>query len=269
MRFLFTVATAAAVFASSALAHAQDGPAPPPPMDPNQPGAPGSNPNPQSPEGQTQQELNKSESEDSGRNFVLFWVDSMIGGSYINMTGLNDSTLKLEKSSAGGPAFDLGLGLRFVVLVIGARVKYNALSAFNMWQLDGQVGLKLPISKLDILIAGHGGYSFLGSLGDAPQATNSATPTNKDDVKVRGFNAGLDFGIDYYLSSIFSVGAGGFVDFLFLNRPSLPLPAAVAALPDNDPNKQQLVNDPLYKQSGSSVGLGLGGGLRLGLHFGL
>ncbi len=265
---LFAGALSVLLFTAAA-AHAQDGPAAPPPLDPNQPGNPNSSQQPQNAEQQTQQDLNKAEKEDNGRSFELLWVDSTLGGSYINMTGLNDSTLKIQKSSAAGPVLDLGLGVRFVVLVLGARLKYNALSAFNMWQLDGQVGLKFPISKLDILLAGHGGYSFVGSLGDAPQATSSNTPTNKDDVKVRGFNAGLDFGIDYYLSSIFSIGAGGWLDFLFLNRPPLPLPPAIAALPDNDPNKQALVNDPLYKQSGSSVGLGFGGGLRLGLHFGL
>ncbi|HEY8075003.1 MAG TPA: hypothetical protein VIF62_12855 [Labilithrix sp.] len=265
---LFAGALSALVLAASA-AHAQDGPAPPPPLDPNQPGNPNAPQQPATQEQATQEDLNKSEKEDSGRSFELFWIDSTLGASYINMTGLNDSTLKLEKSSAAGPAFDLGLGVRFVVLVLGARLKYNILSAFNMWQLDGQIGLKFPISKLDVLIAGHGGYSFVGSLGDAPQATDTSTPTNKDDVKVRGFNAGLDFGIDYYLSSLFSIGAGGNVDFLFLNRPALPLPAAVASLPDSNPQKQAVVNDPLYKQSGSSVGFGFGGGLRLGLHFGL
>jgi hypothetical protein len=269
MRFLSSVAIASVLLASSAVAHAQDGPAAPPPMDPNAPGAPGANPNPQTPEGQTQEDLNKAEKEDSGRNFELFWIDSTLGGSYINMTGLNNSTFQIEKSSAGGPMFDLGLGLRFVVLILGARVKYNALSAFNMWQLDGQIGLKLPVSKLDVLIAAHGGYSFVGSLGDGAAATNTSTPADSDKVKIRGFNAGLDFGIDYFVSPLFSVGVGGFADLLVLNRPPASLPSAISALPDNDPNKQAVLNDPLYKQSGSSLGLGLGGGLRLGLHFGL
>ena len=263
------VASLALVLFGAPRAHAQDGPAAPPPLDPSQPGNPNAPAQQATAEQQTQEDLNRSEKEDSGRSFELLWVDSTLGGSYINMTGLNNSTLQIQKSSAGGPMADIGVGVRFVVLVIGARLKYNALSSFNMWQMDGQIGLKFPISKLDILIAGHGGYSFVGSLGDASVATSTSTPAPTDQVKIRGFNAGLDFGIDYFVSSIFSVGAGGFVDFLFLNRPPAPLPAAVNALPDSDPNKQAVLNDPLYKQSGSSVGFGLGGGLRLGLHFGL
>lgn len=266
MRFAPTVAFASSLLLVPALAHAQDGPAPPPPMDPSSPGSPNAPPQ-TTQEAATNQELDTAERSDSGRNFELFWVDTTLGGSYINMTQLSSSTFQIEKSSSGGPAFSLGAGVRFVVLVLGAQLRYNALSAFNMWQIDGQVGLKLPISKLDLLIAGHGGYSFVGSLGDASVATSTSTPAESDKVKIRGFNAGLDLGIDYYLSSVFSIGAGGYADFLFLNRPPAPLPAAFSQLP---PAQQaQVQNDPLYKSSGSSVGLELGGGLRLGLHFGL
>ena len=46
---------------------------------------------------------------------------------------------------AGGPAFSAGAGVRFVILVLGARLRYNALSTFNMWQINGEVGLKKDI----------------------------------------------------------------------------------------------------------------------------
>jgi hypothetical protein len=163
--------------------------------------------------------------------------------------------------------FSLGAGVRFVVLVLGVRARYNALSAFNMWQLDGELGLKLPIKSFDVLIGGHGGYSFVGSLGDASVATNTSTPAETDKVKIRGFNAGLDFAFDYYVSQTFSVGFGAFADFLFLNRPPAPLPAGFEQLPADQ--QAAVKGDPLYQSSGSSVGLELGGGLRLGLHFGL
>lgn len=268
MRLASSVAVASLLLFAPALAQAQDGPSVPPPMDPNQPGGAPGQPTPATTqEAATNQELDTAEHSDSGRNFELIWIDASAGASYINMEQLSSSTFQIEKSKSGGPAFSLGAGVRFVVLILGAQLRYNALSAFNMWQINGQVGLKFPVSKLDILLAGHGGYSFVGSLGDASVATNTNTPTEADKVKIRGFNAGLDFGIDYFLTSVFSIGAGAYADFLFLSRPPAPLPAAFSQLPADQQAKVK--SDPLYANSGSSVGLELGGGLRLGLHFGL
>jgi len=241
--------------------------APPPPIDPNQPGSPTGPGNEAQQQQATNNTLNEAEREDSGRKFELIWIDGQLGGSYINMAQLSESNFKIEKASSVGPAFSLGAGVRFVILYLGARARYNALSAFNMWQLNGEVGLKLPVSSLDVIIGAHGGYSFVGSLGQASAATNSDTPSNNDAVKIRGFNAGLDFGIDYFVSPTFSVGVGGLADFLFLKRPPLDLPGNFSSLP---PDKQAAVkNDPVYQQSGTSVGFQAALMLRLGLHFGL
>jgi len=217
--------------------------------------------------GETTQKLDEAEQKDSGRNFELFWIDGTIGGSYIDMRQFSSDTLQIEKSSAGGPAFSLGAGLRFVVFVAGARIRHNALSSFNMWQINGEAGFKIPVSSFDILFALHGGYSFVGRLGDANQATSTSTPAANDAVSVRGFNGGLDVAFDYYVSPTFSVGAGILGDVLFLNRPAVGLPANFSQLPAEQ--QAAVRNDPLYQRSGTSAGLQLAGGLRLGLHFGL
>lgn len=238
--------------------------APPPPIDPNQPGAPTGTNQEQQQQQQTTQKLDEAEREDNKRKFELFWLDAHLGGSYINMAQLSDSDLRVEKASSLGPAFSLGAGVRFVVLTLGARARYNALAAFNMWQLNGEIGLKLPISSIDILFGLHGGYSFVGSLGEAGAATNPGTPDASDSVKIRGFNAGLDFAVDYYVSPTFSVGVGGIADFLFLNRPPVDKPAGLTA-----EQQAAIDKDPLYQKSGTSAGFQAGVFLRLGLHFGL
>jgi hypothetical protein len=160
--------------------------------------------------------------------------------------------------------FAVGGGVRFLVFVLGARLRHHALSAFNMWQINGEFGLKIPISSFDVLFGLHGGYSFVGRLGDAGVGTNTNTPTTTDAVAIRGFNGGLDVGFDYYVSPLFSVGAGILADFLFLNRPPVAVPAGLTA-----EQQAALASDPLYSASGTSVGLQFAGGLRLGLHFGL
>jgi hypothetical protein len=258
---------AALVLLFTSGARAQEAPAiaPPPPMDPAAPGAPSGDPSaPAAPEQATKDKLDEAERDDSGRNFELFWIDAHLGGSYIDMQQFSADKLAIEKASSSGPMVSFGAGLRLVVLVFGLRARYNALSAFNMWQLNGEIGFKIPISKVDVLIGGHGGYSFVGSIGDGTAATNGNTPTNNDAVKIRGLNAGLDFALDYYVAPLVSIGAGVFADFLFLKRPPVDPPAGLT------PAQTALIqSDPLYQATGTSAGMQLGGGLRLGLHFGL
>ncbi len=244
----------------AALALAQDIPAAPPPMDPNQI-------QPQQPTGtlaeqQTKGDLDNAEKSDSGRNFELFYIDAGLGGSYIDMRSFSSENLALQKTSAIGPAFSLGAGVRILLFVAGVRARYNALSAFNLWQLQGEVGLKIPISSVDLLIGVHGGYSFVGKIGDTTISTD--TPTDMDSVKVRGLNAGLEVALDYYITPLFSVGAGVTGDFLYLTRPPAALPAGLT-----DDQRAAIQNDDLYKQSGTTAGLQIGFGLRAGLHFGL
>lgn len=236
------------------------------PSTPGSPVSPGAGPTaqPASPEGETARKLDEAEQKDSGRNFELFWVDGMIGGSYIDMRQFSADTFQIEKASAGGPMFSLGAGFRLVMFVVGARLRHHALSSFNMWQVNAEAGLKIPISSIDILFQLHGGYSFAGRIGDVGSATNTNTPAATDAVAVRGFNGGLDLGFDYYVSPLFSVGAGVLADVLFLNRPPVDKPAGLTA-----EQTAAIANDPLYQKSGTSVGFQLAGGLRLGLHFGL
>ena len=260
---------------STAPAAAQDatppppGLAPPPPLDPNVPGgdpnAPGQQPGTTTtPEQATNAKLDEAERDDNGRKFELVWFDAHVGASYIDMRQFSSSTLQIEKASSAGPMVSVGAGLRLVVFVIGVRAKYNALSAFNMWQLNGEAGFKIPIGKVDFLVGGHGGYSFVGNIGQGTVETNSGgTPTNNDAVKIRGFNVGLDFALDYYVTDTFSIGGGFFADFLYLTRPPVSLPDGIT------PEQAAVLNqDPLYKQSGTSAGLQLGGALRLAVHFG-
>jgi hypothetical protein len=270
-RFLCScLASLAAVLLTAGAASAQEltpppAIAPPPPMDPNAPGAPGDPSLQTTPEGATTQKLNEAEREDSGRNFEIFWVDAHVGASYIDMQGFSSDSLSLQKSHSGGPMLSLGAGVRYVILVLGVRAKYNVLSAFNMWQINGEVGVKIPIDSFDLLFGLHGGYSFVGSVGEGTvAASGSSTPSNADAVKIRGFNAGLDIALDYYITKNFSLGAGFFGDFLFLKRPPVDKPAGLtqeqAAIIDAD---------PLYQKSGTTAGMQLGGALRIGGHFGL
>jgi hypothetical protein len=263
MRLALVFSSVVALALISPVARAQDL-APPPPIQQN---GPGSQPAPSNEELQkqdTNRKLNEAESADSGRNFELIWADFQAGGTYIDMAQFSASDLAVRQTKAGGPSFSLGAGIRLVIFYAGLRARYNVLSMFNLWNLNVEAGIKIPISALDFMIGAHGGYSFVGSLADSNQATDTSTPTKNDAVSIRGFNVGADVALDYYINSYFSVGVGVLGDVLLLNRPPVDKPKGLTA------EQQAKVDaDPLYQKSGTSAGLGAGGMLRLGLHLGL
>jgi hypothetical protein len=234
--------------------------APPPPMDPNAQ----NNPNGQ---GDTKQKLEAADKADNGRGFELIYVNGDIGASYINMTSFSSSADKtsfgFQTTQSAGPGFQLAAGVRLVFLTLGVRARLNQLSAFSLWQLNAEVGLKSTMGSLDLFGGVHGGYDFLGSLDKASLSSDTDTQQSSGNVTVRGWNAGLDAGLDYYLVPMFSLGFVASADFLQLNRP----PISTAGLDPTVAAKIQA--DPNYSKSGQSDGFGLMGAVRLGLHFGL
>ena len=182
------------------------------------------------------------------------------------MTSFTASNFALQKTDSLGPGFSLGAGVRLLIIAFGARLKLNQLSAFSLWQLDGEFAFHFAgESKFDPYLGLHGGYSFVGTLSSSsvdPGNANAQNPSG--DVSVHGFNAGLDLGADYYFSSLFSVGVTGNLEALFLQRPPVAIPPGTP-----DAVKQQIQSQPLYQNSGNSAGFGASLGLRLGLHFGL
>jgi hypothetical protein len=217
----------------ASFAHAQDLQAPPP-MDPNAVGQPQTQP--QQPQTETQQTLNESETEDSGRGLEFFYLNGGVNATYVGMDTFSNSQLGVNQTKHLGPAFDLGLGLRLLIITIGPRVRFSPLSAFNLWQLDGEAAIHVPIGALDIWIGAHGGYALAGAL-NAP-----------NDTTVHGLDVGADFGVDYYLTKNFSIGGDASGGFFFLKRPSVDGQSGV------------------YAVDGSSVGFGALVGARAGFH---
>ena len=253
----------AAVVLAPRVALAQDL-APPPPIDPNTPSAPSAAPTSGLTPGAEQQNqtLTQEEGQDSGRGNEIFYVNGEAGGSYINMKQFSESQLAIVNSAAGGPMFGLGAGIRLLVFTLGVRARLHQLSNFNLWQLDGEFGFHIPIKMWDPYINLHGGYDFVGTLDSS--ALDPSTSGSSGNVSVHGFNAGLSLGADYYVTPLVSIGLDLTGDALFLQRPPVPLPQNIGVLPSAQ--QTQIRNDPLYANSGDSVGFGLSGSLHLGVH---
>ena len=212
----------------------------------------------------TEQRLNESESKDSGRSLELVWARAEAGGTYINMTSFSQQNMDLKQDAAGGPNYSVAAGVRLVMLTLGVRAKLNQLSALNLWQVNGVAGVHIPAGDWDPNITVYGGYSFSGKLSaDSLKTATAGEPTK--DVTVTGFNAGVGIAVDYYIAKMISLGAGVNGEALFLKREKTPLPAEFSLLPQAQ--QDAIKASPYYQNSGSRVGYGISGGLRLGVHF--
>jgi hypothetical protein len=212
----------------------------------------------------------KKDDEEGSRLTELLWLNGELGGSYANMTSFSVENLGITKDSGGGFMAGIGAGIRIVVVSLGVKLRWHKLSTFNLVQANGELLFKLPISKVDVLIGGHGGYSGVGSLNDlfasnaAQNATTAADLTS--NVSVRGWNAGIDLGFDYFITNYFSLGLGLTGDFLYLQRPKSAPPEGFSDLP---PEVQaEYLNSDVAKYDGKSAGFGFAGALRIGLHLG-
>lgn len=228
--------------------------APPPPIASTAPGSPTATA-PTQPS--TAQRLDDADKKDDKRGLEWVWAQAEVGFSYYAL-GAFDQDLTLTRTNHAGGAVGLAAGIRLLFFTLGARFRYNLQSAFNLWQLNAVAGFHVPVGSWDPYFGVHGGYSAIGKLADG-SVSGLVTGSSIDDLAVHGWNVGINAGVDYYLVSFFSLGVDATLEFIYLNRPPLPLPAGVPA--------SLVANNPLYQQSGNTAGLGAIGSIHAGLHF--
>lgn len=247
--------TAVIASAWTSAAHAQDL-APPPPISPGSQSTADSS-------GTTNA---ADESKDSGLGLEWVWLNADIGTAFVNMASFSSSALAIQQSQSSGTAFGFGGGVRLLFLTAGVRATDMQLSAFNLWEINAEAAFHIRIWHIDPYLGVRGGYAFVGSLNS--DAVNVATGGSASNVAVHGVDVGPMMGIDVYLAHYVSLGLDGDAQFLFIQRPPVPIPN-VAQLPPAQQQmaQQQIMTNPLYQQSGSSVGLGLTLTVHLGIHF--
>ena len=234
---------------------ASGGLAPPPPMpgDPNQQ-QPGT-------QTETQRKLDESESEDSGRGLEWFYLNVEGGYQYIGLETFKSDGLTYAQtvsSTAGGPMIGAGAGIRLIFLTFGARARLGMFSQWNVATLDGEVGVHIPLGSVEPYFTFGAGYAFLGAMDSSNWG---------GDVSIRGWNARAGFGLDYYVTPVFSIGANLTGDALFLTRPGVTLDTATAGSTGTDPAQLDAASQEAAKADGSSVGGSVTTSAVLGLHF--
>jgi len=196
-----------------------------------------------------EKELEKADKEDSGRGLEWVWLNAEIGGEHLGLQTLKANSLvdpKLVKTTETGLVYGAGVGVRLLVFTAGVRFRLGSFSAWQLWTLDAEGGLHIPLGRLEPYFTLGAGYASLGSFSaSAPGAASSAS--------AKGFNARLGAGLDYYVTNTFSVGANFTGDVLFLSRSASASASASEAA--------------VYGKDGSSIGAGATLTAVVGLHF--
>ncbi len=260
-----------ALVSSVALAQAYDGPTTPPPADNNGGmnagglAPPPSNDQTQnSSEIQTEEELRKSEKEDSGRGLEFFYLNGEVGMEHLGLQTFKANHLvdaNVVKSTQTGLMYGGGLGVRLVFLTLGARFRMGNFSDWQLWTLNGEVGLHIPLGNLEPYFTLGGGYASLGSFS----AGNLGSNLNKAGVSIKGYDIRAGAGLDYYITPIFSVGANLTGEMLGLTRPGVSA-SKLKSSASGTGSTQQAAAD-VYAADGSSIGAAVSLTGVIGLHF--
>jgi hypothetical protein len=84
-------------------------------------------------------------------------------------------------------------------LTLGVRVRDLDLSAYNVWEVDGEGALHARFDRFDAHVGFRGGYAALTGPGG-----------------IGGLNVGAFFGFDYYASSLVTLGVDVSPEVLWL-----------------------------------------------------
>jgi hypothetical protein len=243
---------------------------PPPPAYPNAPSPytapapapletgglrpPSPTPPPAAEESETLRQLERAEREDAGRGLEFVWVDVEAGYEYLSLQAFRSGALLDGDAVAdSGSSFALGVGagVRVIFLTLGGRFRLARFSAWDLYTLDAELGLHLPVGAIEPSFTFAVGYAVLGT----PSA-EGVPDFDGERVDVSGVNARLGANLDYYVNPLLSFGARGSFEVLALWRDGVEQPAAVPA-----------VTAAEYARDGDGVGFGITLSAAVGLHF--
>ena len=195
----------------------------------------------------TEQSLKQADEKDSGRGLQFVWVNAEAGFQYLSLNTFHANNLvdaKFVKSTQSGLLLGAAAGVRLIFLTLGARFRWGDFAAWQMWTLDAEAGLHLPIGIVEPYFNFALGYASLGAYGGEANSINFQNA----GASIHGVNARGGVGLDIYLNRFLSIGALLTGDILYLKR-SQHLTIAGA---DTDPAKAEAQR--VYANDGSSVG---------------
>ena len=193
----------------------------------------------------TEAELAKADKEDAGRGLEFVWLGGEVGVMHLGLGAFkNDAIVDplAVNTKQTGLVAGAGAGVRLVFLTFGARFRYAPLPDAKLWTLGAEAGIHAPFGALEPYGTLGLGYVSVGSLA------------GNGSVTLRGFDARLGGGLDYYFTNMFSLGANVGVELMLLSREAQSCAAGTPA-------------SVAYCTDGSSVGGAVTASAVAGLHF--
>jgi hypothetical protein len=206
------------------------------------------------------------------RELEWFGLRSGIGYSHVNLTTFladdaESVTADFVPTRLSGPAATLAASARLWFVSIGARGSIAFFSDdsreltvddLSLWSIDGELVFHLLSGyALEPYIMLAAGYSELAGIEDAVPGLAGA-------YAVRGYNARLGIGLDWFVSDNVSLGVLASAEALFLTRPG------VSAFELMQPEQVETVGQArarLLEGDGSSIGTAFTISAGPGIHF--
>jgi hypothetical protein len=198
------------------------------------------------------------------------WIDAQAGIESVSLETFNADfdavSAGLLPSSGVGPTANVGAGIRLVFLTLGVRghvasfednAPTRSVGAWQIWSLDGELGLRAPLGRLEPHGAVAMGYASFGGLGTALRGLSAG-------LDIHGVDGLLEGGVDYWVTRAVSVGADLSGGLLAIVRPG------VSARDLATPKEIGTINEAkarVLEANGSSVGWMFAATGEVGVHF--
>jgi len=154
----------------------------------------------------------------------FFYVQAGVGVQNVRLETLRSDpsglAAELIPQTLSGPAPQIAVGLRFLMLQVGLRgsvalfdedSSMQTVGGLRLWNLNAEVALRSGVGPIQPYLMLSGGYSQFGGLGDAIRGA-------RQGLDIGGGNLQLAAGLDVGLLGGFSVGLRGSAGVLFLRR---------------------------------------------------
>ncbi len=186
---------------------------------------------PLAPPSPTEKTLDSAEAESSDRGLSWVYLDAEGGFEHVGLSTFSVNEQALTAGfipvKADGSVVGAGLGVRLLFVRVGARGRVGVFSdadgsKFQLFSVGPEVGVRIPLGDLEPHFEFGGGYTGLGNV------TASLSDVGKA-IEIRGFYGRAGIGLDFFPTSVVSIGASATWEVMALTRPGVD-PATVQQL---------------------------------------